>query len=201
MTVLEVNQKQEKLELELTTALEAAKVLTPATPEFDDAYGRYLGAKAAIAKIPAELAAATKAEHTDAIKADGVTMAQSIKQLIDGLGIEAKLGEPVKKLVYDVFESGPVVSFNPTVKIKAAGGKREPKEGGRTVAQAPDSTTQSLTKFVLEHATEAEKASPEYKYPHGVVSSKPKFEAFCAAHGLTGYAYVTPGKATGEAES
>jgi len=196
MTVLEVNQKQAKLQAEMATALEAAKVLIPATPEFDEAYGRYLGAKSGLAKIPTELAVATKAEHADAIKADGVTMAQSIKQLIDGLGIDAKLGEPVKKLVYDVFESGPAVTFNPTVTVRATkAGKGEPKAGGRTVAKLPDGSTMSLTKFVLEHATEAEKASPEYKYPHGVVSSKPKFEAFCAVHGLTGYEYVIPGKA------
>ena len=206
MTVQEIEAKRVKLEAELTTALEAAKVLTPATAEFDDAYGRYLAAKANIAKIPAEIAAAMKAEHANAIKADCVTLAESIRQLIDGLGIKAKLGEPVISVVWTQGATGidgvvpaPVVHINPTVKARSASGTREPKVGGRTLIKAPDGTTQSLTKFVLEHITEAEKLTPEYKYPHAQVSSRPKFMAFCEAHGLTGYEYITPDKSGGEA--
>ena len=208
MTVQEIETKKSKIEAEMSTALTAAKVLEPATAEFDEAYARYLGAKAALAKIPAEIAAAMKVEHADAIKADCVTLASSIRQLIDGLDVEAKLGEPAISVVWTQGATGidgvvptPVVHINPTVKVKATGGtKREAKVGGHTVVKTPEGETVSLTKFVLEHATDAEKASPEYKYPHGLVSSKPKFAAFCEAHNLTGYEYLTPGKA-GEAEA
>jgi hypothetical protein len=60
---------------------------------------------------------------------------------------------------------------------------------------SPDGSKLSLTKFVMTHATEAEKASAEYKYPHTRVDSKPKFEEFCTAHALSGYIYETPSKA------
>jgi len=211
MTIQEIETKKTKLEAEMSTALEAAKVLVPATAEFDGAYGRYLGAKAALAKIPAELAAAMKAEHADAIKADCITLAESIRQLIDGLGVEAKLGEPAISVVWTQGATGadgvvpaPVVHVNPTVNLKPAGSKRGAKVGGRTVIKTPAGDVVSLTKFVLGHVTDAEiapfKNANGVWYPHGLVSSKPKFTAFCEAHGLTGYEYVTPSTG-GEAAS
>lgn len=208
MTIIEVEAKKTTLETTMQTALVAAKTLEPATPEFDEAYGRYLSAKASLAKIPGELAAAKQAEHAEAIKADCATMGAAIRELVVGLGIAEKIGEPVISVVWTQGATGidgkvpePVVAVNPKVVIKATGGKREAKAGGHNMIGYPDGTQKSLTKFVLEFATDAEKASPEYKYPHTRADSKPKFEAFVAAHSLTGYTYIVPGKAESAATS
>lgn len=200
MTTVEVEAKQKALEAEMATALEAAKVLTPATAEFDDAYGRYLAAKANLAKIPAEIAAAKTAENAEAIKVCGTQIAEAVGQLVDGLKVADLIGTPVIALRYTVDSEGKAgVIFNPVIKVKAAGGAKKTPGAGRTVIVDPNGEKWSLTKFVLAHATDAEKASPEYKYPHGQVDSKPKFEAFCTAHSLTGYIYETAAAATVEA--
>ena len=195
VTVAEITEKQVKLEAELATALEAAKALTPATPEFDEAYGRYLAAKAGIAKIPEEIASAKRAENADAIKADGVAIGEGIKQLLDGLKTTDKLGEPVISVVWTQGATGadgivpaPQVTFNPKKIAKAGGGTRKAGAGRTTITQ-PDGETISLTKFVLANATEEEAG----KYPHALVDTKPKFDEFCTKHGLTGYQYVRPG--------
>lgn len=196
-TIVEIQEKQGKLVAEMTTALEAAKVLQPATPEFDNAYGRYLAAKAAIAKIPEELTMAKRAENADAIKADGAAIAEGIRQLLDGLKTAEKLGEAVISVVWtqgavgaDGTVPAPVVYFNP--KVKSAPTSKETGEvarkTGRTTILGPDGSTYSLTKFVLAHADEAEAG----KYPHVLVDSKPKFDEFCTKHGLTGYTYQRP---------
>jgi len=199
MTVTEVEAKKTNLETELTTALAAAKVLEPATPEFDEAYGRYLTAKAAIAKIPDEIASAKLAENADAIKSASATVAEGITQLLEGLKVAELLGKPVIALAYHraVNADGTIstgVNFNPTVHIKASGPKvaKEAKGAGHTMIVGPDGARLSLTKFVLTNATDAEKASPEFKYPHTRVDSRPKFDAFVASHNLTGYTYETP---------
>jgi len=197
VTVAEISEKQGKLEAELATALEAAKALTPATPEFDEAYGRYLAAKAGIAKIPEEIVSAKRAENADAIKADGVAIGEGIKQLLDGLKTAEKLGEPVISVVWTQGATGidgvvpaPQVNFNPKTVIKSSGGTRK-AGAGRTTIMQPDGESTSLTKFVLAYASEEEAG----KYPHVMVDTKPKFEEFCTKHGLVGYQYVRPGGA------
>ena len=202
MNIQEVETKKTTLEAEMATALEAAKVLTPATSEFDEAYSRYLSAKSMLAKIPDELAKAMVAQNAEAITQCGTQIAEAIGQLVVGLKVADLLGAPVIALRYAVDAEGKaLVVFNPIIKVKAAGGKRESKGGGRTVILDPEGNRLSLTKFVLAHATDAEKATPEYKYPHSQVDSKPKFEAFCEAHTLTGYTYELPSAATEEPAS
>lgn len=202
-TIVEVEAKQTTLNAEMSTALEAAKVLTPATPEFDEAYSRYLAAKASIAKIPDEIAAAKLSENADAIKIAGVQVADAIAQLIDGLKVAELLGKPVEALRYAVDAEGKsLVVFNPIIKVKSSGAKKG-KGTGRTVIVDAQGDKWSLTKFVLENATEAEKdANNEafLKYPHTAVDTKPKFEKFCEAHSLTGFIYELP-SAEGEAEA
>jgi len=194
VTVAVITEKQVKLEAELATALEAAKALTPATPEFDEAYGRYLAAKAGIAKIPDEIASAKKTENADAIRADGSAIAEGIKQLLGGLKTAEKLGEPVISVVWAQGATGidgavpaPQVVFNPKKVAKSSGGTRKAGAGRTTITQ-PDGESISLTKFVLAHA--GEEAG---KYPHALVDTKPKFEEFCTKHGLSGYTYSRPG--------
>ena len=195
VTVAEISEKQGKLEAELATALEAAKALTPATPEFDEAYGRYLAAKAGIAKIPEEIVSAKRAENADAIKADGVAIGEGIKQLLDGLKTAEKLGEPVISVVWTQGAAregeaipAPQVNFNPKKQIASSKGGTRKAGTGRTTILQPDGETTSLTKFVLAHASEEEAG----KYPHALVDTKPKFEEFCTKHGLMGYTYQRP---------
>lgn len=193
MTVVEVETKKTNLETEMATALEAAKVLTPATAEFDEAYSRYLSAKASLAKIPDEIAAAKLAENADAIKVCAAQVAEAIGQLVDGLKVADLIGTPVIALRYAVDAEGKaLVVFNPIIKVRAAGAPKGAKGAGRTVIVDPAGEKWSLTKFVLNFATDAEKATPEFKYPHSQVATKPKFEAFCQAHSLTGYTYEVP---------
>lgn len=201
-TVLEVEAKAEQLTVEMTTALEAAKVLTPATPEFDEAYGRYLASKAGIAKIPAEIATAKVAENAGAIAAAEVTVSEAIAKLLEGLKVAELIGEPVIALRYyriaKADEAGvETVSigakFNPVAALKKTGASKAGT--GRTTIVSADGSHQSLTKFVLEHATEEEKGTDAYKYPHTQVDSKPKFEAFCTAHNLSGFVYQLPSEA------
>lgn len=195
LTVKEVVAKEAQLNIELSTALEAAKVLTPATSEFDEAYGRYLSAKANIAKIPNEIAQAKLSENAVAIAASGVTLAETIAKVLTGLKIEELLGVPVKNLTYAVDSEGVrKVVFNPTIHVKSTSGAKGEPKGGRTMIVAPDGARLSCTKFVEAHITDAEKSSADFKYPHTVIDSKPKFEAFCTARNLVGYVYDVPGK-------
>ena len=198
MTVVEIQAKQASLEAEQNTALEAAKVLTPATPEFDEAYQRYLSAKAAIAKIPEEIAKAKQAENAEAIAQCATQIGEALVQLIEGLKVAELLGTPVIALIYALdADNTPLVVFNPIIKQKATGPSAGKGKGaGRTVVVDPNGEKWSLTKFVIAHATEAEKLTPEYKYPHTRVDTQPKFEAFCTEHSLTGYTYETAPSAT-----
>ncbi len=201
MTVIEVEARKFSLEAELSTALEAAKVLTPATPEFDEAYSRYLSAKANLAKIPDEVIKAKVAENADAIKVASTQVGEAITQLVDGLKVADLMGVPVTALRYFTDSEGKVgVVFNPVTKVKSTSSPRTPGTG-RTVIVDSEGNRLSLTKFVLAHATEAEKASPEYKYPHTRVDSKPKFEAFCASHSLTGYSHEVNTGAESQSEA
>lgn len=197
MTTAEVQTKETQLQAELATALEAAKVLTPATAEFDEAYGRYLSAKAAIAKIPEELSKAKIAENAVVIATAGTQIADSITQLIDGLKVEEMIGKPVESLRWAKDAEGKAgVAFNPVVKLASTGKKSGASKGaGHTVIVTPEGERLSLTKFVLAHATDAEKASEEYKYPHTRVDTHPKFEQFVKDHNLTGFTYETPAQA------
>lgn len=189
-TVEEIKATQTTLETEMNTALEAAKALTPATPEFDEAYSRYLASKAAIAKIPEEIAKATLAANSEAIAVAAKQVSEAIVQLVEGLKVADLLGKPVEALrFYTDADKGVHTVFNPITKVTAKG-TRTPGQG-RTVIVDAEGNRQSLTKFVLAHATDEEKASAEYKYPHAQVATKPKFEAFCEAHALTGYVYET----------
>jgi len=201
LTVIEVEAKQVKLEAEMSTALVAAQALTPATAEFDEAYGRYLKAKAEIAKIPDELSKAKIAENSAVIATAGAQVADAIQQLVTALDVEKLVGTPVIALRYAVDAEGKgLVVFNPITRVASAGSKREAKGTGHTVIVDPEGNRLSLTKFVLANATDDEKASDAFKYPHTQADSKPKFDAFCEAHGLTGFVYELPGKAT-EAEA
>lgn len=198
-TVQEVEAKKTTLEAEQATALEAAKVLTPATAEFDEAYGRYLAAKASLLKIPDEIAAATLAANAELIATAGAQVAEAIGQLLTGLEVEKLVGKPVICLRYAVdSESKALVVFNPIIKVASTRKAGATKGGGRTVIVDGEGNRLSLTKFVLAHATEAEKATDEYKYPHALVATKPKFEAFCTGHSLTGYTYELPSETTEE---
>lgn len=202
LTVTEVEEKQVKLEAELSTALEAAKVLTPATAEFDEAYSRYLAAKAAIAKIPDELSKAKIAENSAVIATAGSQVADAIEQLIEGLKVSELIGAPVTALRYAIDAEGKkLVVFNPVTRLASSGGKREAKGTGHTMIVDPEGNKLSLTKFVLANATDEEKASEAFKYPHTQVDSKPKFEAFCESHNiaLAGFVYETPKQAEAEA--
>ena len=185
MTIVEVEAKKQRLEAEMALALEAAKVLTPVTPEFDDAYSRYLGAKANLAKIPEELAKAKLAENAVAIGAVAVQMSEGIGQLITALGLPELLGESVTLLRYTVNPEGvKTVVFNPHVVLRTAGAKKE-GTGKRVQITGPDGAIVNMTKFVLLNSTEAEKSGfTTNNPPHLLVDSKPKFEAFCLKHNL-----------------
>lgn len=192
MTIQEVEQREKQLQSEMTVALQAAKVLKPATAEFDEAYGRYLAAKANIAKIPAELARVKLEANSSALATVGATVSDAIAQLVAGLKVAELLGETVKVVRYQVNDAGIAsVSFNAKGKAPAAKGERK-VGNGRTQIAASDGSKQSVTKFVLAHATDAEKSSAAFKYPHTQADSKPKFDAFCASHNLTGFTYEVP---------
>jgi len=194
MTIVEVQAKETALRTEMGTALEAAKVLTPATPEFDEAYSRYLAAKANLAKIPTELTAARVAENAGAIQVCAAQVAEAIGQLVVGLKVADLTGAPVTALRYAIDADGKaLVVFNPVTIVRTKSfGSKVTGGAGRTVVVDPAGERWSLTKFVLTNATEAEKASPEYKYPHSQVATKPKFEAFCQTHQLVGFTYEAP---------
>jgi hypothetical protein len=207
LTVLEVTNKKATLETVIGTTLEAVKALTPGSPEFDEAYGRYLSAKVDVQKIPEELKAAVQAENADKIKATCATVASAIQQLLAGLKAEELMGTPIIALRYAFSESKddkgvvtktPMVVLNPIEHVKQSGPKTTSdttgKGTGHNMIILPDGSKKSLTKFVNETATETEKASAEFKYPHTRVDSKPKFEAYCTAHNLTGYSYELASK-------
>ncbi len=196
MTVIEIDAKETTLNTEMATALEAAKVLTPATPEFDEAYQRYLGAKAALAKIPTERAAAMLAENAETIATCGAQIVEGLNQLIVGLKIEELLGTPVTglRLATDA-EGKKFVVFNPVTKIPATRKAGEAKTTGRTVIVDGEGNRTSITKFVNANLSNSQKleGSPDYvKYPHTLIDTKPKFDAFISERGLTGYTYETP---------
>jgi hypothetical protein len=192
LTLQEIEAKELQLKSEMVAALEETKGKKPASAEFDAAYGKYLTAKANLAKIPAELTKAKTEANSGALLTVGATVSDAITQLIVGLKVAELLGEPVKVVRYSIGDDGkPSVRFNTTASTPKVKGERK-VGNGHTQIVAPDGTKQSLTKFVLAHATDAEKASKEYKYPHTQADSKPKFDAFCASHNLTGFLYETP---------
>lgn len=212
LNIQEIEAKQVTLQAEMTTAIEAATVLTPATPEFDEAYSRYLGAKAAIAKIPDEIAAAKLSENKAAIDAAAITVTEGITQLLDGLKVADLLGKSVISLRYfrvvdkaddgtETVTTGSV--FNPVTKVSTKGtGTKGAKAQGRTVIVDAEGNRLSCTKFVLAHATENEKTDghADYiKYPHTAIDTRPKFDKFCESHKLTGYTYEVPQTGSTEA--
>lgn len=212
MTVVEVQTKLAQLEAERDTALAAAKVLTPATPEFDDAYGRYLASKTAIGKIPDELAKAKLSENADAIKAQALVVGETLVKLTTGLKVAELLGSPLTSLralftetdVEGVKVTTCNVAFNPPVaaskpvKAKAEGAAEAKELHKRTVIMAPGGAKYNPTKFILTFMPQEEQAKEQAEatakgnkawYPHVLVDSLPKFEAFCKAHNLVGYTY------------
>lgn len=196
MTTVEIETKKTTLETEMSTALTAAQALTPATPEFDDAYGRYLKSKADLAKIPEELAKAKLAENSEAIAVAGGQVSEAITQLIAGLKVEELLGTPVISLRFAIDSEGKALTvFNPVTKVASTRKAGEAKSAGRTSIVDSEGNKFSLTKFVLAHATTEEKDSKSdkfLKYPHVAVDTKPKFDAFCEAHSLIGFVYTLP---------
>lgn len=187
-TIKEITEKKSNLEKQMETALGAAKVLKPATAEFDEAYGRYLAAKAQMAKIPSEFAAARMAENADAIKSAGAAIAETITKLCAGLKVADLLGEPVLTVVYSMDAEGKTqVRINPKVRLgatKSTIGERKVGQG-RVKIVGPDGTEYSLTKFVIAHAPEADRG----KYPHALVATEAKFDVFCTKYKLVGFKY------------
>lgn len=194
MTVQEVEAKEVGLVTERDTALAAAKELEPGSIEFDQAYNRYSAARVNLLKIPDELVAAKQQENAGEIAAAKATIVEGIETLLVGLNVSDLLGTKIRCINYTVdAEDKGGLAFNPIVKSPAKMAPRESKSGGRTMIALPDGTKQSPTKFVLAHATEAEKATFSVnKPPHLKVDTKPKFDAFCIAHNLTGYTYEMP---------
>jgi hypothetical protein len=88
----------------------------------------------------------------------------------------------------------PAVVFNPVTKVAASGPKAaKGTRKGHNFVNAPDGTKMSLTKFVMTTATDTEKATAEFKYPHTRVDSRPKFDEYVKSHNLAGYTYEMPG--------
>ena len=201
MTVAEVETKKQTLIATMQTALAASKSLEPGTKEFDEAYQRYFTARDQLNKIDAELEKAMLAQNAEVIKADAGTIGQAIFKLIEGLKVAEKTGKPIQSLKYFVDgDNKPNVVFNPVTTVKSSGGKATgaKKTGkGHTKIHGPGlpEEGESITKFVIAHLTESQKTegSADFvKYPHVLIDTKPKFEAFCVAHGLTGYTYDLP---------
>jgi len=202
MTIAEVEAKGTALQTEMAAALESLKGKKPASAEFDEAYGKYLGAKAALSKIPAEIAKAKAEQNAGALKSVATTVSEAITKLCEGLKVAELMGEPVATVRYVVINGVASVDFNKTVRLATKGPKGERKAAnGHVAIIAPDGSKQSLTKFVLAHATDAEKSSKEFKYPHTQVDTKPKFDAFCASHNLSGFVYEIPEAVAAEAAS
>jgi hypothetical protein len=197
MTIQEIEAKEKQLQAEMAAALTEAKTAKPATEAFDVTYGKYLAAKGNLAKIPAELAKAKAEANSGALKAVGATVGEAIGKLVEGLKVAELLGEPVKVVRYIVNDDGSVtVGFNPTTRLATKGAPRERKAAnGHTQVVSPDGTKQSLTKFALAHASDEEKKACTYKTgvtPHVLIDTKPKFDAFCVAHNLSGFVYEVP---------
>ena len=193
MTVIEIEAKKVNLTETLNTALEAAKVLTPATPEFDEAYERYFAAKAALLKIPDEVKVAQKAENADAIAQCAETLSNAISELCIGMKVANLIGEPVTAVrQYTDAEGKAHVVFNPVTKVSSKGSGTKGESKGRTTVKDAEGNSHSLTKFVQAHATEAELATKEFKYPHTRIDTLPKFDEFLKAHNLTGFTYDVP---------
>lgn len=192
MTIQEVEAKGQQLQADMGAALQEAKSQKPATPEFDASYGKYLAAKAALAKIPEDLAKAKLEANSTAIKTVNATVADAITQLVMGLKVAELLGAPVSILRYVVINDVATVVFNPTTRLSTKSKGERKVSNGHVQIKAPDGSKLSLTKFVLANATDAEKSSAAFKYPHTQVDSKPKFDVFCVAHNLTGYLYELP---------
>lgn len=201
MTVIEVEAKMKALELEQTQALEVAKLLTPATAEFDEAYQRYLSAKASILKIPDERSKAKLEENADAIKVAQGQFSEAIVKLAEGLKIEELIGKPLTALRFAIDSEGvKIVVFNPVTTVRATSGSKG-KGAGHTQIVDSQGNVESLTKFVKRTMTDAESGTDAFKYPHTRVDTKPKFDAYCEAHSLTGLTYQLPADATAESET
>jgi hypothetical protein len=112
-----------------------------------------------------------------------------VREGVNNINVHAHTFEPITKSKPILELSRGYESGNRATK----GPKGERKvSAGHTKVVSPDGSKLSLTKFVMANATDAEKSSPAYKYPHTRVDSKPKFDQFCESHGLTGYVYEVP---------
>lgn len=204
MTVIEVNEKETRLQTEMSTALEASKVLEPGTPEFDEAYSRYLESKNALVKIPEERQKALQAENAEKIAEAAKVVGDAVIELCTQLGVEALLGTPVIAYRMAKDSEGKIISvFNPITKVTTTGKKTGTRKG-HTIIVTPEGERLSLTKFALSQMSESQKTegSEDYvKYPHSLVDTKPKFDAFCESHNLTGYVYERPSDSEPENES
>jgi len=188
MTIAEIEARNTALDGLITEAQNAAKALVVGSSDFDAAYKAYLDLKAEKAAIPAKVAAAKKSENAEKIKKAATDIAGAITQLIAAMKIDDLIGEKLVKLSYNLTtdektaQTVATVLFNPVTRL-ASTGKRE--SGKRTMIGNPDGTHQSLTAFVKAHAPEADWG----KYPHTLVDTQPKFEAFCTKYGLSGFTY------------
>ena len=190
MTLIEVEQKQKALQTQGDTAFKNAQKLQSGTAEYDEQYSIYLSAKAAIANIPNELAKARKEANAEGLAAAAKTVSEGIAQLLAGLNVSDLLGERVIKVSWTQLDAAitPDVRFNATTRI-SPGAKAKDSKGGRTMIVDAQGNRQSCTKFVNATCTAEEKASKDFKYPHTRIDTKPKFDAYCLAHNLTGLEY------------
>lgn len=223
MTVQEIEAKKLSYENIVASAPAVHAALVPFSTEFDAFCVTYSDARKALKDTDWDklIADAFVEANKEAIAAIGVAIAEAIQSAVDGLEVEKLLGQPVHALTFfrgtskvtqkdangaDVIvttlDKG-IVRFNPTTHVKESGGTKKSSDSaggekkGHTVITGPDGATYSLTKFVVLHATDAEKTEHEREVgstpgkvtPHTRVDSKPKFEKFCASHNLVGYTY------------
>lgn len=209
--VAEVQAREVTLKATISTALEAAKALTPGTPEFDDAYGRHLAAKTALAAIPGELLEARKADNTAKINAALITIGLVVRGAVQKLNLADLICEPVTSVVWSQGATGldgvvpePLVTVNPKILGRATGpkaAKTAKPEGEGEVAKRlkvkyPDGSIVSRTAFVTQFATSEKEDVTAFKTPHTFIidaahpNDSTKFDEFCAAHNLTGYSLV-----------
>lgn len=198
-TMTEVVERQKvELEISMATAIEASKVLSPGSQEFDEVYGRYLRAKADLARIPIRLVEAKLQDNAGAIATAGAAVGEAITNLLVGLKVEDLLITPVMFLTYGVVEGKVIVRFNPITTLapshKGEGvGRGRGRGGKRPHIISSDGTELTITEFVTPYLTTEEKdpkSSKYVKWPHVCVDSLEKFGTFCKAHQIADGTYT-----------
>ncbi len=188
----EVQAKQTTLEAQLAELVALVPTLQFGTEEYNAKAEEYLSVRKSLANMPAELAAAQKEANASEINAASAAVAEAITKLVEGLKVAELLGEPVTGLRYfnvaskddagvETMSAG--VVFNPLTKVPST---RAPKDGGeatgtRQAVVTASGEKMSKTAFVKACTTLTAEEQAE-KYPHALVASGPKFEAFLKAH-------------------